>query len=83
MISNQEQDRPERAAISASDLAQIREAVSAVRAASPDSVLADLVEEKIRALEGGMPVPFTGGGLLLGWRIVPREEPGSPLRAMR
>ncbi|MFL5131491.1 hypothetical protein [Microvirga tunisiensis] len=43
------------------DLKQIREAVSELRATSPKSVLADLVEEKIRALEDDDP------GLLLDY----------------
>jgi|UPI0004B9AE0A hypothetical protein len=37
------------------DLKQIREAVSELRTASPKSALADLVEEKIRALEDDDP----------------------------
>lgn len=40
-----------RAAISPLDLNQIRDAVREVRNSHPRSVLADLVEEKIRALE--------------------------------
>jgi hypothetical protein len=54
-------DRPfqEQAAIppSSSDLRQIKEAVRELRASSPRSVLADLVEEKIRIVESRHPVP--------------------------
>ena len=39
------------------DLEQIRDAVGALRASCPDSALADLVEEKIRVIENGAPVP--------------------------
>jgi len=42
---------------SPSDLKQIKEAVQELRASSPRSVLADLVEDKIRAMEGRHPVP--------------------------
>ncbi|MBB3017466.1 hypothetical protein FHR70_000506 [Microvirga lupini] len=41
---------------SPSDLRQIKEAVRELRAASPRSVLADLVEDKIRAIEGWHPM---------------------------
>ena len=54
-------DRPfqeqTRAMPSPSDMRQIKEAVRELRAASPRSVLADLVEEKIRAMESLYPVP--------------------------
>jgi hypothetical protein len=39
------------ASLSPLDLREIKEAVRALRAASPRSVLADLVEEKIRIIE--------------------------------
>lgn len=39
------------------DLNQIKEAVRELRASSPRSVLADLVEEKIRMMESRHPVP--------------------------
>ena len=50
MTSNQELKGSAEARQSPLDLKQIREAVSEVRAATPRSVLADLVEDKIRAL---------------------------------
>lgn len=40
-----------RAAISLVDLKQIKDAVSELRSSHPRSVLADLVEERIRSLE--------------------------------
>jgi hypothetical protein len=55
MTSNQELKGQRRAMLSALDLKQVRQAVSELRAASPKSVLADLVEEKIRALENDSP----------------------------
>lgn len=42
-----------RARISRLDLEQIKNAVNELRASSPRSVLADLVEEKIRKIENG------------------------------
>lgn len=50
MTSNQEL-KGQGAALSPLDLKQIRDAVCELRASSPKSALADLVEEKIRALE--------------------------------
>jgi hypothetical protein len=54
-------DRPfqeQRTALpSPSDLKQIKEAVRELRALNPRSVLADLVEDKIRAMESRHPVP--------------------------
>ncbi len=44
-------------AMSPWDLEQIRDAVGALRASCPGSALADLVEEKIRVIERGAPVP--------------------------
>ncbi|QRM29468.1 hypothetical protein [Microvirga sp. VF16] len=69
MTSNQELKGQRRTTLSSLDLKQIRDAVSELRAASPKSVLADLVEEKIRVLEDDDP------GLLLecassqDWRV--------------
>jgi hypothetical protein len=51
------------------DLKQIRDAVSELRAASPKSVLADLVEEKIRALEDDDPSLLFGHAPSQGRRI--------------
>ncbi len=48
------------ALLSPSDLKQIREAVRDLRASSPRSALADLVEEKIRALEKCYPAHRLG-----------------------
>jgi hypothetical protein len=45
-----------RAQPSPSDLRQIKEAVRELRASSPRSALADLVEEKIRMMESHHPV---------------------------
>ncbi|WP_160195380.1 hypothetical protein [Microvirga sp. BSC39] len=42
---------------SSSDLKQIKEALRELRTSSPRSVLADLVDEKIRAIESPHPVP--------------------------
>jgi len=42
---------------SPSDLRQIKQAVRELRASTPGSVLADLVEDKIRAMESRHPVP--------------------------
>lgn len=61
MTSNQELKGQRSVTLSPLDLKQIREAVSELRATSPKSVLADLVEEKIRALEDDDP------GLLLDY----------------
>jgi hypothetical protein len=61
VTSNQELKGQRSATLSPLDLKQIREAVSELRATSPKSVLADLVEEKIRALEDDDP------GLLLDY----------------
>ncbi|MBD2745886.1 hypothetical protein IC232_04155 [Microvirga sp. BT688] len=41
----------QRTMVSPLDLSQVRDAVREVRACHPGSILADLVEEKIRALE--------------------------------
>ncbi|EIM29343.1 hypothetical protein [Microvirga lotononidis] len=55
MTANQELDGQGKTKLSPFDLKQIRDAVSQLRAASPKSALADLVEEKIRALENEDP----------------------------
>ena len=40
------------------DLQQVKDALSLLRVSSPESVLADLVEEKIRTMEnGGLTLP--------------------------
>lgn len=51
MTSEQEPRGRHRAIISPVDLKQIKDAVSELRTSHPRSILADLVEEKIRALE--------------------------------
>jgi hypothetical protein len=53
---------------STSDLSQIKEAVRQLRASSPRSVLADLVEDKIRAIESRHPVsPFHMSAQQMRW----------------
>ena len=69
MTSNQELKEQRSATLSPLDLKQIRDAVSELRAASPKSVLADLVEEKIRALEDDDPGLLFGYALSQGRRI--------------
>ena len=56
MRSDQDHARPMTEMISLRDLQQIRDAVSELRAVNPTSVLADLVEEKIRLIEAGDPM---------------------------
>jgi hypothetical protein len=51
MTSILETGDDDRAMVSPSDLKQIRDAVDALRASHPRSVLADLVEEKLRRIE--------------------------------
>jgi hypothetical protein len=51
MTSILETGDDDRAMVSPSDLKQIRDAVDALRASQPRSVLADLVEEKLRRIE--------------------------------
>ena len=48
------------AMLSPSDLKQIKDAVRDLRTTSPKSALADLVEDKIRALENEYPVHCLG-----------------------
>lgn len=67
MTLNQETKGQGRATLSPLDLKQIREAVNEVRTASPRSILADLVEEKIRALEDADPNRFLDP--MQEWRI--------------
>jgi hypothetical protein len=56
MTSIQDMREDGEAMVSPSDLKQIRDAVSALRALHPGSVLADLVEEKLRRIENdGLP----------------------------
>jgi len=56
MTSIQEMREDDGAMVSPSDLRQIRDAVSELRASDPRSVLADLVEEKLRRIENdGLP----------------------------
>ncbi len=53
MTSIQDMDERDGAVVSPADLKQIRDAVRALRASHPRSVLADLVEAKLRRLENG------------------------------
>ena len=56
MTSIQDMREDGEAMVSPSDLKQIRDAVSVLRASHPRSVLADLVEEKLRRIENdGLP----------------------------
>jgi hypothetical protein len=55
MTSDQELDGRMRAAPSALDLQQIKEAVNELRASNPESALADLVDERIREIDNGTP----------------------------
>ena len=57
MMGNRDSDIRRDAMASPRDLEQIRDAVGALRASCPGSALADLVEEKIRVIERGAPVP--------------------------
>jgi hypothetical protein len=56
MKSDQELEERTGATLSPFELEQIRDAMGELRTSRPDSVLADLVEEKIRAIENGYPV---------------------------
>ncbi|MGO4385898.1 hypothetical protein AB4Y85_00010 [Microvirga sp. 2YAF29] len=58
MTSDFESAGHERSLVSLLDLEQIKNAVNELRASSPRSVLADLVEEKIRKIENGHPAPM-------------------------
>lgn len=53
MTSERNPEVRKRAMIHPSDLDEVKEAVYQLRASSPRSALADLVEEKIRAFESG------------------------------
>lgn len=57
MMWDREAEARTSAMMSPWDLEQIRDAVGALRASCPGSALADLVEEKIRVIENGAPVP--------------------------
>jgi hypothetical protein len=54
MDSDWRQRIPERATYSSRDLRQIREAAGELRASGTESVLAELVEEKLRMIEEGL-----------------------------
>jgi hypothetical protein len=69
MTSDQELKGQRSATLSPLDLKHIREAVGELRAASPNSILADLVEEKIRALEAEDPGLQFGYAPSQKWRI--------------
>jgi hypothetical protein len=56
MPSDQDHERPMTKMIPLRELQQIRDAVSELRAMNPKSVLADLVEEKIRLIEACDPM---------------------------
>jgi hypothetical protein len=60
MISDWKFEENTAAMLSPSDLKQIKDAVRDLRTASPKSALADLVEEKIRAIESAYPVHCLG-----------------------
>lgn len=70
MTSNHELKRQGTTTLTPFDLKQIRDAVSQLRAASPKSVLADLVEEKIRALENEDPGYALERQRPHGWRLL-------------
>lgn len=55
MTSDYESVKQLRTLVSPLDLEQIKDAVNELRASSPKSALADLVEEKIRKMENGYP----------------------------
>ncbi|WP_457094554.1 hypothetical protein [Microvirga sp. P5_D2] len=55
MTSDYESVGQKRALVSPLDLEQIKHAVNELRASSPKSALADLVDEKIRKIENGYP----------------------------
>jgi len=56
MSSDQDHEKPMTEMISLRELQQIRDAASELRAMSPKSVLADLVEEKMRLIEACDPM---------------------------
>lgn len=60
MTSEREPAMRQRAMLHPSDLDEVKEAVYQLRASSPESALADLVEEKIRAIESGSSIPSPG-----------------------
>jgi hypothetical protein len=57
MMRDQEREVRQDAGMCSWDLEQIKDAVGALRASCPGSVLADLVEEKIRLIERGEAIP--------------------------
>ena len=57
MMRDQEREVRQDTGMCSWDLEQIKDAVGTLRASCPGSVLADLVEEKIRLIERGDPVP--------------------------
>ena len=60
MTSDRLFEEQQGATLSPSDLEQIKDAVRDLRTTSPTSALADLVEDKIRALEKGHPMHCLG-----------------------
>jgi len=56
--------------VSPCDLKQVKDAVSELRATSPESALADLVEEKIRAMETACPGALPDGSPARDRRIL-------------
>jgi hypothetical protein len=57
MTSDEELGEETREMFSPLDLQQVKDAVRELRASSPGSVLADLVDEKVHAIENGRPAP--------------------------
>lgn len=53
MTSEKGPDLREKASFHPTDLDEVKQAVCQVRALSPKSILADLVEEKLREIEAG------------------------------
>ncbi|MBF9235293.1 hypothetical protein [Microvirga alba] len=58
MSSAQKVGDQKTAKLSPSDLTQIKLAARELRSSNPQSILADLVEEKIRAIENEYPAPL-------------------------
>ena len=61
MDSDRRQRIPERASYSSLDLRQVREAAGELRASGTESVLAELVEEKLRTVEESLSSPDEAG----------------------
>ena len=55
MTSDSELGEEKREMFSPLDLQQVKDAVRELRASSPESVLADLVDEMVHAIENGYP----------------------------